>query len=977
MWKKINNIRNAGMPFKRQTNQEPLAEANKLIDQFTERSATANLDQETRDILDNEQEARRARIERAIAEEDPMDSEITLDEINQSFKTNTESAPGLDRIPYKMLHQTGPKFRELVKVVYDKVWKLKKLAKRWKKAKIIPIPKPQSNEKRPISLTATLGKNLERIAKGRLEAKINHKLHKNLFGFRRDRGCGDTLATTAQFISSTIFTHRIKNRKHNRCAAIFIDLEKAFELANADIILDELRGMEIRGSLLGYVQDYLKGRTGQVLVQGIASETGYFENGTPQGGVLSPLLFNVLINRILKLKLPKGVEIYSYADDLILLCNEKKQEELLNEALDMVHKETKNSGLKINIAKTKAMEFSLAGREDKKELRVPRWKSFYIGQIRIENVAEYKYLGVILTRTLSIASHVRRVRKQAYKRFNQLKYICGAKWGVSPQTAVKFVNMAIRPILEYGAPFYVVDRFNTSSIRSLEGLYKTCLRRALGVNTTANSTKVYIESGSEPLLQRMHRLTANIVTNIQNNPLEHPMLPMVKRYDDNYQANYRPRPNNKPPLTIQSKFSTVLLDQLMADTKDTPQYHAHLIGNSTRDETLSYFDKLKLKNMLIYYPMSIKKSALSDIDKKIEADRYQYIISQINPKTITYYTDGSVDNDHEICHADGTVTKAPQAGYGVFTSITQDKRSYHQWDSLLGGKLVSKGLKFASMLPELVAIKVALEHAAEAYDDEKKPHGTQGFQDIIIASDSLSGLNVICSGDTKYHPKVLGDIQEAIVKLSQRATIHLMWIPSHIGIIGNEWADKIAENGRKGLDYVKKKKFKYATLDIKATANSLKIASRDTYKNMWLKGVEDDPNFGDYGDINPTYSKPNIMKNKKLSREVQTSIIKLRLENYNFCSNNIPTTCAYCDLPFTTEHYLLECKDTQEFHSKLIDNIPASPGILRQMTKTELMIAILLQEEKNNYKIVAEMLNHTPVYVLCKEGHSHKDARPT
>ena len=68
------------------------------------------------------------------------------------------------------------------------------------------------------------------------------------------------------------------------------------------------------------------------------------------------------------------MEIYSYADDLILLCNEKKQEELLNEALDMVHKETKNSGLKINIAKTKAMEFSLAGREDKKELRVPRWK---------------------------------------------------------------------------------------------------------------------------------------------------------------------------------------------------------------------------------------------------------------------------------------------------------------------------------------------------------------------------------------------------------------------------------------------------------------------------------------------------------------------------------------------------------------------------------------------------------------------------
>ena len=96
---------------------------------------------------------------------------------------------------------------------------------------------------------------------------------------------------------------------------VFLDLEKAFDLMWTKAILAQLTKMNIKGRLIGWVQDFLKDRKIQVRVGSNLSDTKLLDNGSPQGSVLSPILFNILINSqydVLKDLFP---ELSQYVDD--------------------------------------------------------------------------------------------------------------------------------------------------------------------------------------------------------------------------------------------------------------------------------------------------------------------------------------------------------------------------------------------------------------------------------------------------------------------------------------------------------------------------------------------------------------------------------------------------------------------------------------------------------------------------------------
>jgi len=99
----------------------------------------------------------------------------------------------------------------------------------------------------------------------------------------------------------------------------FLDLKSAFDVANKEIILDQLVDFGVKGNLLRWVRGYLCNRTSHVLFKGVCSSYERFELGTPQGGVLSPFLFNILMHRLLSL-LPTipGTTVTCYADDICI-----------------------------------------------------------------------------------------------------------------------------------------------------------------------------------------------------------------------------------------------------------------------------------------------------------------------------------------------------------------------------------------------------------------------------------------------------------------------------------------------------------------------------------------------------------------------------------------------------------------------------------------------------------------------------------
>ena len=151
----------------------------------------------------------------------------------------------------------------------------------------MPIPKPGTDKFRPISLTSCFCKVLERILLTRLMFRLQDKLSPCLYGFLSQRSTHHCLMELYSRLSPT-------------SVVAFLDLKSAFDIANREIILEQLVEFGVRGNLR-WIRGYLRNRTSRVLFHGASSTYRELELGTPQGGVLSPFLFSLLMHRLLTL----------------------------------------------------------------------------------------------------------------------------------------------------------------------------------------------------------------------------------------------------------------------------------------------------------------------------------------------------------------------------------------------------------------------------------------------------------------------------------------------------------------------------------------------------------------------------------------------------------------------------------------------------------------------------------------------------
>ena len=178
----------------------------------------------------------------------------------------------------------------------------------WNQADIQPIPKPKDpSNPRPISLLNCLEKTAEKMVLNRLKHKIG-PLHPHLYAYTEKVGTTECIADVLSYING------------GSSIVIFLDLEKAFELANPAAILYSTVRKGVKGDLLSWVKNYSIARQARVKFQGELSSYKTFENGTPQGGILSRYLSNILMENLALLPLPSGVQIFIYADDVVIIA---------------------------------------------------------------------------------------------------------------------------------------------------------------------------------------------------------------------------------------------------------------------------------------------------------------------------------------------------------------------------------------------------------------------------------------------------------------------------------------------------------------------------------------------------------------------------------------------------------------------------------------------------------------------------------
>ena len=174
---------------------------------------------------------------------------------------------------------------------------------------------------------------METIVKNRLSKHLeeNKLITPNQSGFRQHRSTIDQVIRLYNDIQTA-------KHQHKQIASIFIDFEKAFDLLWTDGLLYKLKTFGITGNIFVWISNFLKNRTLRVKIGSTTSEVYSFENGTPQGSVISPLLFNIMVNDLGN-KLQTCTNISQFADDSAVSTsnkNIKKIEDTLQKDIDNI-----------------------------------------------------------------------------------------------------------------------------------------------------------------------------------------------------------------------------------------------------------------------------------------------------------------------------------------------------------------------------------------------------------------------------------------------------------------------------------------------------------------------------------------------------------------------------------------------------------------------------------------------------------------
>ena len=441
---------------------EPALKANELCTQFTNRCKTMNLPIETQTMLEQLEHNRLISIENAKHVVSCADTPIVMHELLEALSNRKDTAPGIDKVTYSMIHHAPSNIKQRLIHIYNKILSTGRMPQCWKVAEIIAIPKPgQTEAYRPISLLPVISKIFERIILKRLQY-VCRPLHTNTMGFKKKQGTTDAIAT---FIND--MTKNKRNCKHDHAVAVYIDLEKAFELANKNVVLSEIVRAGVKGNILKVLSDYLTDRRAVVAFQGCTSNRTTFENGTPQGSTLSPTLFNMLIDRLVTTDMPKGIKVIAYADDLIMYTVNIKRGNsvtLAQRGLNKLYEVATTLGLTFSESKTKAMYFN-SGNDPNVHL--------VINDQPIEWTRCYKYLGVMINKRLDIRDHIEYTIEKANRKINALKVLATCS-GVNANVLRLIFCSTIQPTLVYGIHFSNIS--NECHIKDLNKIQNSALR---------------------------------------------------------------------------------------------------------------------------------------------------------------------------------------------------------------------------------------------------------------------------------------------------------------------------------------------------------------------------------------------------------------------------------------------------------------------------------------------------------------------
>ncbi len=358
-------------------------------------------------------------------------------------KLGNNKSPGYDLIKSNVVKLVAHQISYPLKLIFNMSLNSGIVPDALKIAKVVPIYKKDSPETfsnyRPVSVLPCFSKILERIVHERCYnfLSVNNILYKRQYGFRHMHS---TYMAVLDFIKD--INSAIDNNMYT--AGIFMDLSKAFDTIDHDILLCKLYHYGFRGVSYEWFKSYLINRRQFVSYNNVLSSYENVQCGVPQGSILGPLLFIIYMNDICTTS--KLLSFILFADDTTVFYSNKD----INNVYDTINSELKEvcnwfkcNKLSLNAKKTNLMFIGTP--HQTKQIKDNRY--IFLDGCKLTRVSDAKFLGITLDENLTWKSHINVISKTCSRNIgvlNKLKYV------LPKPTLYQLYCTLILPYLSYG-----------------------------------------------------------------------------------------------------------------------------------------------------------------------------------------------------------------------------------------------------------------------------------------------------------------------------------------------------------------------------------------------------------------------------------------------------------------------------------------------------------------------------------------------
>lgn len=853
MIKRMNGInREYGYPVLTENESVAVTDGEKaemLVQSFTKVHSSSNISEEGR----RGREATLNENEEFLLQEEDADDLINVSftkaEPNRALKKTKMSSPGKDQICYIMLNHLSESSKDILLELYNKVWEKGKVPRKWKEAVVIPIQKLGKDCKnpgsyRPIALTSNVCKIMERMINERLTYYVENKgyVSKYQSGFRRGRNTMDP---------ALCLEHEIRKAQINResVVAIFFDLEKAYDMMWKEGLLIKLHKIGIKGPMYRWIKDFLLERSIQVKIGKCYSDKTVIENGIPQGSIVSPLLFSIMINDVF-MGLENGMGLSLFADDGAIWKRGRNLKFIMGkiqEAINKIEEWSFKWGFKFSVDKTKTMIFT-------KKRVVGNLKLKLYNQ-ELERVKEIKFLGLWFDERMTWKVHVQKINDKCKKVLNVMRCLVGNEWGAD-RTSMKTIYIGlIRSVLDYGCIAF--GSAAKTSLRRLDNIQYQALRLCSGAIRTTPTAALQVEMGEMPLELRRTQLSLNYWVNLKGHNADHPTQGILK------QCWEKEKKETKSfGWIIEQKAKELEINEInICPTVPLSAVHPWILPDPVVDLTL--LDKKNRDKEFILHQQVIQTY--------IENNYYS---------CIQIYTDASKNSANNV----GISFIVPEFNIKVCKRITD-------------GLSVYTG--------EMLAILLALQ-----WVEELRPLRA------VICSDSSSSLISIQNNKSEGRQDILIEIQQTLYRNQMMGlSIILVWIPAHIGIRGNELADKGAKEATKRNQ---------TDMEVPFSKTEMKTMIKYKLREWWQKQWEKEHTGRWFYSIQ---RRVGMMRNTGKTRREETIISRLRFGHTRLngtlfkMGKHNSGRCEFCQEEETIEHVMLHCQKYVVERRKMVFNL--------------------------------------------------------